>query len=251
MPDEYYLIDEFMFNHLPSLTLSTFNIPSTVREIKGDHMWYNFGGSNFKNFTVDSENEYFKEVDGVLFSKDGTRLIAVPTGKDFDGGKYYVPEGVTDLGSLSFSRNTNLKTLVLPDSYEISIEERFVNKGNSLLIAVYVYTGITDFEVKDTNARYYSFGGSIYEKDTDTLIAVPVAKRGTIAVKEGTKKIFTEAFWKDALEKYEFTSLILPSSIEYIPDDLIDALNAFSGSKTFIIDDNENYAVSDGKIIKL
>ena len=54
-----------------------------------------------------------------------------------------------------------------------------LNAGSNLSIAIYCYTGITRYEVKDTNPRYSSLNGLIYSKDGKALTAVhgPLQRR--------------------------------------------------------------------------
>ena len=67
-----------------------------------------------QKFTVDAENPYFKSIDGVLFSKDGTVLYRYPRGLDAE--EYKVPDGVKIIGDSAFSDIEGLKEILLPDS---------------------------------------------------------------------------------------------------------------------------------------
>lgn len=66
-----------------------------------------------QDFRVAPENEWYKSVDGVLFSKDGLELAAFPGGRM---GEYEVPEGTMTIGSLAFRSADALETVTLPDS---------------------------------------------------------------------------------------------------------------------------------------
>ena len=68
----------------------------------------------FKKITVAENNPYFKDVDGVLFSKDMTRLICYPCGKS--GSSYTIPDGVELIEEGAFLDNVNLQKIVLPKS---------------------------------------------------------------------------------------------------------------------------------------
>lgn len=72
---------------------------------------------NFKKLqkvTVNPANEYFKDIDGVLFSKDGKALLLFPAqcGKE----AYAVPEGVERIATFAFLKNEKLRDLSLPES---------------------------------------------------------------------------------------------------------------------------------------
>ena len=59
-------------------------------------------------FTVDAENPYFASADGVILSKDRTRIVLFPTGKD---GHYEVPDGVSCIGERAFYWNCTMSKL--------------------------------------------------------------------------------------------------------------------------------------------
>ena len=72
---------------------------------------------NFKKLqkvTVNPANKYFKDIDGVLFSKDGKALLLFPAqcGKE----AYAVPEGVERIATFAFLKNETLRDLSLPES---------------------------------------------------------------------------------------------------------------------------------------
>ena len=62
----------------------------------------------------------YKAVDGVLFTADGTVLLCYPQGRE---GAYTVPDGVKEIGTLAFARNTDVTAVTLADTVE-SISDR-------------------------------------------------------------------------------------------------------------------------------
>ena len=54
--------------------------------------------------------------DGILFSKDGTKLYAYPTGKT--GDTYTIPNNVKEIGQSAFYKCVNLKNINIPDTVE-------------------------------------------------------------------------------------------------------------------------------------
>ena len=66
------------------------------------------------NIYVDSENPYFTSVNGVLYSKDMTKLISYPCAKT--ASAYNVPTGVLSLEYASFGSARYLTQLGLPES---------------------------------------------------------------------------------------------------------------------------------------
>jgi len=63
--------------------------------------------------TVDAANPTYSSVDGVLFDKNQTTLIAFPF---VNAGHYTVPESVTSIGDHAFEDRKNLTDLTIPDS---------------------------------------------------------------------------------------------------------------------------------------
>ena len=71
-----------------------------------------YGASELKKITVDPENPYLKDIDGVLYTKDGKKLIKAPAQMT---GKYVVPEGVEEVEMFAF-QNSKFDEVVLPES---------------------------------------------------------------------------------------------------------------------------------------
>jgi len=70
--------------------------------------------SSLKEINVPAESQYFKTVDGVLFSKDGKRLIKYPA--LLEKSEYSVPDGVESIDSGAFQSARELKNVSLPNS---------------------------------------------------------------------------------------------------------------------------------------
>ena len=62
----------------------------------------------------------FSSVDGVLFSKDMTRLIVCPGGKT---GEYTIPDGVVVIGNNAFQSCLGLDSVIFPEGMSV-IENR-------------------------------------------------------------------------------------------------------------------------------
>ena len=72
-----------------------------------------FGENAMSSITIDTENEYFTSVDGVLYDKNVTKIVGFPNKK---GGVYTIPSTVTTIKTYTFSSNTTLDELVIPAS---------------------------------------------------------------------------------------------------------------------------------------
>ncbi len=89
--------------------LESITIPAGVENIG----MYAFGGClNLKEINVDGENEKYKSIDGVLFSKNETELISYPGGRD---GEYSIPDSVTIIYPYSFLSCSGLTGVSIPD----------------------------------------------------------------------------------------------------------------------------------------
>lgn len=233
----------------------------------GSHVFFNFATSTLQSYEVNG-GVSFKAVDGVLFSADGTRLLAYPASKE--GATYTIPEGVTVIDELAFGRPVNgsasekLKTLILPNSYVIKTTnqaENILNRGNgnSLAVALYTHTSVTDVQVKSDNPNYKSVDGCVYSKDGTTLFYVPVAKSGTLNIADGTKTIMFGALYgfEKAAEHpnsgslfTNLTSVNIPASVNGIYNITLTRLNAFltAGRSVTIADGNSALTIENGKI---
>ena len=113
IPNNVMAIGDFAFEECTRLTSIT--ISSSVNSI---------GISAFdlcfmlKTIAVDTNNTTYKSIDGILFTKDGTRLICCPGGKT---GSIVIPNGVTTIGADAFGDCYNITNVTIPNSV-ISIE---------------------------------------------------------------------------------------------------------------------------------
>ena len=93
----------------------TVTIPSDVSRIDTEGFLYNsmeYSGK-ITEFRVSSGNTQYKDSDGVIYSKDGTSLIAYPSSKK--ATEYEVPSGITAIGRYSLNYNSGIQNIILPD----------------------------------------------------------------------------------------------------------------------------------------
>lgn len=271
LPDDLAVISAGFLNHAANYAGSSFTIPSGVKTIGYAHTIYDFATKDFTEFRVAEGNESYKAVDGILYSADGTQLLAIPRGKTFEDGVFQIPEGVTFLGELSFSRNQNIKTVVLPNSYAlkyiplndpayITFEDTGnLNAGLNLNIAIYCYTGITAYQVKADNPNYQSLDGILYSKDMTALVAVPTRYEGYIRIPEGVTDWQSRAMWcagdSVAAMMKNCSGVYIPASMTNIGLDQVDKLNRIKTRvpqfTITVSSDNPLYYVDDdGKLMK-
>ena len=273
LPKNLTVIDDFTFNHTNNYNSEIFTILKNVTTINFKHVFFNLGTKNnaFKKFIVENGSTNFKTIDDILYDINGERLIAIPQGKTFLNNTFEIPEGVTQLNELSFSSTQNIKTLVLPNSYEIiedysptTYPNQTINSGNSLSVAIYYYAQVEKFEVKTNNPKYKSIDGVIYSKDGLSLIAVPTKYQGKLIIPNGVTTINKNAFnERSAREYYDYntkngchlnglTEIYIPKSLSSIDSVQLELLNFLINERSVkIIIDNENpyYHILNGKIV--
>lgn len=99
------------------------------------------GYKTLQSFDVDGGNPAFQSIDGVLYSADGTQLIAYPAGADTE--EYAIPDGVTSIWLQAFMDSKGVEKLTIPASVtEIgwgamdgmsSLQEIDLDPGNTAL----------------------------------------------------------------------------------------------------------------------
>ncbi len=68
---------------------------------------------HLSSITVDSDNQYYKSVDGILFDKSGQTLLQYPCNK-LDS-EYTIPDTVTRIGNDAFCENNNITSVKFPE----------------------------------------------------------------------------------------------------------------------------------------
>ena len=104
-------------------SLESLRIPAGVTEI-GELAFA--GCYPLTEILVSEESERFSSAEGVLFSKDGTRLLCCPGGKV---GEYAVPEGVTEIGDRALYECGRLTAVSIPVTVTSIGKEAFASCG--------------------------------------------------------------------------------------------------------------------------
>lgn len=108
IPDSVTTIDTCAFENCVNLTGIT--IPNGVSRI-GDGAFS--GCIRMKEIDVLEGNPNYSDLNGVLFNKDKTMLVAFPGGHS---STYTIPDSVNTIGSDSFRGCTGLKSVTIPNS---------------------------------------------------------------------------------------------------------------------------------------
>jgi hypothetical protein len=160
-------------------------IPATVLEILGSPFAY--VPATLTAIDVDPANQNYSSIDGVLFDKNATELIAYPSGKSdvaytipatvermryygFAGPKQYltivsIPDTVIDIGDQMFYGATGLTTVAIGSGVSSIGVQAFVSASD-----------LTTISVSDSNQTYTSIDGVLYDKSITQLVAYPAGK---------------------------------------------------------------------------
>ena len=223
IPESITIIDDYTFDGCNSLnsielpeslnkiglaafrkcnSLQRIFIPRNVNNIESDAF---SSCTNLEEIIVDSNNEWYSDIDGVLFSNN-QRLIQYPAGKE--DWQYIIPEGVS-LSSGAFWGNKYLVNIVLPQSLtellghtfedcislsEITIPEHVLTLWSSEFSGCTKLRKITS-EIKDpTSVKYYP---DEYFYSWNALFDDDTYNNATLYVPYGTKQLYKETRdWK-------------------------------------------------------
>ncbi|MGN0210608.1 MAG: leucine-rich repeat protein [Muribaculaceae bacterium] len=161
-------------------------------------------GTGLKQILVAAGNPYFKSIDGVLFSKDGTILYQYPAKRDAES--YTIPEGVTSLGIMAFSNCVNLKTVTCSSTM------------TAIGPAAFIESSLTTITIPGTIER------------VDEQAFQNCAALTTVTIEEGVKVIGPSAFSSCS----GLTSIAFPSTLESIESSAF----AYSGLASVTIRQN-------------
>jgi len=99
-------------------SLTSVTIPASVQNIYHEAFT---ACANLREIIVESNNAHYCSKDGVLFSKDMTRLIQYPAGKP--DAIYGIPDGVAWITNGAFRGCKHLKSLYIPNSVKLLGEQ--------------------------------------------------------------------------------------------------------------------------------
>ncbi len=167
----------------PGASTSTeFEVPAAVTSLDASAF---SAAKNLQRFTVEAGSTAYKAVDGVLFSADGSVLVAYPLGKT--GESYVVPTSVTEIGDYAFYYHPSITAVTLPDGLEVIGKWGF---GYTMLTAIELPEALT----------------TIYNQ------AFMSTKLKTVRIPAAVTAVDSQAFdYCHSLDYVEFTGTVPPS----------------------------------------
>ena len=220
---------------------------------------------NLENIIISKNNYKYTSVDGVVYSKDMTEIVACPAGKTsitipdtvtrignsaFRGceklKEINIPAGVTEIGSYAFAGCTNLNKIVIPEGVLYmefgalfnctSLTEIVIPSSLTYITAALsCLDSLKSIKVDEDNARYASKDGVLYSKDMTILFLCPTQiEKNELIIPDGVSKICDGAFSGCT----NLTSIQLPNSLEHIG---ICAFSRCTGLQKVIMPDELTY----------
>ena len=131
----YYFRDEFYGEHEdnPVPKVEYLSIPKTVKVINiyaGIGLTEGYCGElqsylvHLKKFNVASANKWYRSYKGMLYTKNGKKLLLVP--RKYMAKTVKVKKGTTKIADFAFSFCTNIKKVILPDTVKVIEQNAFV-----------------------------------------------------------------------------------------------------------------------------
>lgn len=156
IPESVETIDDYAFysnDYLESLML-----PRSLVSLPCFH-----GIRNLKEFKVNEDNPYFSIIDGVLFNKDGSALLAYPRGKE--GIEYRVPDSVKVIHRDAFANDVLIERMTIPSSIE------------SFPFDLWSLDNVKDVTIPKGNPEWTTVDGILFNRDCTTLMRYPKNKQ--------------------------------------------------------------------------
>ena len=183
-------ISHFAFHSEECAKITEIVIPASVKEVNSPFSHC----TALEKITIDADNQNYRSIEGNLYTKDGSTLVAYAPAAKKD--RFTIPQGVITIEAFAFS-NCSLEELVIPSTVK-NIENAALS-GN-----------IKHLLVDDGNTAYCVRDGLLLTKDNKTVLRY-VGDESTVEVPLGVTHIATGAFARTAL-----ANITLPQTVQTI-----------------------------------
>ena len=201
-------IDAYAFSNC--IAMESIFIPSTVTEISSSAFPVDEHDDLpvvFARIDVDPNNPVYRSINGILYSKDGEKLISVPA--NYEEEEFIVPEMVEIIGERAFRYNQKIKRVILPNGVTTICKNAFEG--------CYKLESINLENVKDLGESAFESCEKLKRVDLSVAeiprVAFGYCSRLRQVNLKNTKEIWTRAFCGCGIKK-----LILPDGLKIIHD---------------------------------
>ena len=206
--EELIVPNSVIFMEIPKInTLKYLYIGSSVEEISGNRGYID--NNVLEEIVVSSDNETYASYDGILYTKDYSKLLMVPGNIS---GDVEIPEGVLSINDSAFVGCIKMTSIKLPDSL-VSIGS-FAFRKCSNLGRIDIGNNVSKIGINILEYTGYSNNDSNYENGLlyvgDYLIC-STNQQEAIRIKEGTRLISAHA-----ITSFSTKYIYLPDSVEYL-----------------------------------
>ena len=141
--------------------LREITMPSSITSIGEDAFLY---CENLQEINVTESNEFYRTIDGVLYTKDLKAIICYPAGKKNEN--FVIPSGVTSIEDYTFRDCKSLCEITIPSSVTSIGNNAFSSCSN-----------LQEINVTESNKFYRAIDSVLYTKDLKTIICYPQGKK--------------------------------------------------------------------------
>ncbi len=250
-------------SQLNNARLKELYLPASLTAV-GKNSVYNQGNDFLydlpllERIEASAQSTVFSSVDGILFNKAKTRLIAAPTGIS---SWVIIPEGVTEIAYRSFGYCTEMPDITLPKSLttigkqafdechalksvnipanvtKLGVRDREGDLNDETLSNPFTFChNLQRLTVSTDNPAFYSSDNVLFSKDGKTIVAYPEARSSSYNIPESVSSIASMAFagcysvenvtipesvttlGKNTFWYAGLTSVVIPGSIHKIND---------------------------------
>ena len=223
-------------------SITSFAVPSSVNyfDVK---MIYNMG--LLTSFVIDPANETYCSIDGILYSKDATKLIScppnivnknvvIPNTVEIIGYESFlccgirsvsVPQSVTTIERRAFYGCGGLETINIPSTVS-SIGEKAFDYCSSL----------SNLSVDANNKFYHQSNGFLFDLATGDVIVCTLLDEENVSIPEGVTSINSSLLSNCT----NLRQLFIPSSVSHIESAFLNPSN-YDNLQSITIDENNQY----------